>query len=97
MTVTINLTGVTNAQTINVTLFGVNDGLGTRDLVIPMSVLIGDTSGSGTVNSTDVSLTQSQSGHAVTTANFREDVVASGQINGTDVSQVKSHVGSALP
>src|SRR5207237_10528463 len=39
-TVTIPLTNVTNAQTINVTLYGVSSGIG--DVVIPMSVLAGD-------------------------------------------------------
>lgn len=51
----ITLTGVTNAQTIKVTLFGVNDGVATNNVVIPMSVLIGDTTASGAVNSSDVS------------------------------------------
>ena len=58
-TITINLSGVTNAQTINITLFNLNDGLGTRDLIITMAVLVGDVSGNGMVNSTDVSQTKS--------------------------------------
>ncbi len=97
MTATINLSGVTNAQTINVTLFSLNDGLGTRDLVIPMAVLVGDTSGNRVVNSSDVSQTKDQSGHALTTANFREDVNVSGNIGSSDVSAVKSQVGTGLP
>ena len=96
-TIMINLSGVTNAQTINVTLFNLNDGLGVRDLVIPMSVLVGDTTGNGTVNSTDVSQTKGQSGHVLTTANFREDVAVSGQIDSSDISTVKLHSGSGLP
>ena len=95
-TATINLSGVTNAQTINITLFNLNDGLGTRDLVIPMSVLVGDATGNGTVNSTDVSQTKAQSGHVITTANFREDVIVSGDINSTDVSAVKARSGTGL-
>ena len=51
--VTVNLTGVTNAQKITITLFGVNDGTNTGNLGIPMGVLLGDTSGSGTVDSTE--------------------------------------------
>ena len=39
----VNLTGIANAQTINVTLAGVSDGGATNDIVIPMSVLLGDT------------------------------------------------------
>ena len=96
MQATIGLSGVTNQQTINITVFGLNDGLGMRDLVIPMAVLIGDTTGSGDVNSTDVSQTKDESGHLLTTANFREDVTVNGKINSTDVSTVKAHSGTGL-
>ena len=96
-TVTINLTGVTNAQTLIVTLSGVNYGAATGNVPMRMSVLIGDTNGNGTVNSTDVSQTKQQSGQAVTSANFREDINANGSINATDISFVKSKSGTALP
>jgi hypothetical protein len=96
-TVTIDLSGVVNQQTINVTVFGVNDGSGAHDLVIPMSVLIGDTNASGAVNSSDVSQTKSKSGQPVTSANFRADVTANGAITATDVSLVRSRSGTALP
>jgi hypothetical protein len=92
--VTINLTGVTNAQTIMVTLTNVS-GMG--NLVVPMGVLLGDTSGNGAVSSTDVTQTKLQSGQAVSASNFREDVIVSGSINGTDVSSVKLKSGTALP
>ena len=95
--VTVNLTGVANAQTITVTLFGVNDGTNTGNLGVPMGVLLGDTTGSGTVNSTDVSQTKSKSGQAVDATNFRTDVTVSNSINATDVGTVKLKVGTALP
>ena len=38
-----------------------------------------------------------QSGHAVTAANFREDISANGTITGTDVTIAKLNVGSGLP
>jgi autotransporter-associated beta strand protein len=38
---TINLGAVADQQTVTVTVFGLNDGLGLRDLVIPMAVLVG--------------------------------------------------------
>ncbi len=94
--ITVNLTGVTNAQTINVTLFGVNDGTITNDVTAAMAILVGDTSYNGTVNSSDVSQTKAQSGSPVTNSNFREDVNASGAITSTDVSLVKSKTGTAL-
>jgi len=92
--VTVPLTNVTNAQTINVTLFGVN---GSTNVVIPMSILVGDTNANGTVNASDVSQTKSQVGMAVSSSNFREDVNASGTISSTDVAIVKSDVGTSLP
>ena len=95
--VTINLTGVTNAQTIKVTLSNVSDGVVTGNVVVPMSVLLGDTSGNGAVSGTDVSQTKLQSGAAASAANFREDVVVNGTINGSDVSAVKLKSGTALP
>jgi N-acetylneuraminic acid mutarotase len=92
--VTIPLTNVANVQTINVTLFNVN---GSTNVVIPMSVLVGDTNGNGIVNAGDVSQSKSQVGQAVTTSNFREDVNANGTISATDVAIVKSDVGTSLP
>jgi hypothetical protein len=92
-TVTIPLTNVANAQTINVTLFDVNGS----NVVIPMSILIGDTNANGIVNSSDVSQTKSRIGQSVDSTNFREDVNANGAINGSDVSLIKSHLGTGLP
>jgi Dockerin type I domain len=93
--VTINLTGVANAQTINIKLIGINGGASSVD--VPMSILIGDTSGNGSVNAGDVAQTKAQSGQAVMEANFRTDVNDSGSISAADVALVKSHSGSALP
>ena len=90
--VTINLSNVTNAQTIDVTLSGPN-----LLLDIPMRILVGDINANGVVNSSDVSQTKAESGHPLTNANFRADVTANGSITGTDVSFVKSRVGTALP
>ena len=94
---TINLTGVTNAQRLGVTLTNVTVGAQTGNITIPMGVLAGDTSGNGTVTGTDVSQTKSQSGQAVGASNFREDVNVNGAINGTDVGAVKVKSGTALP
>ena len=63
--VTVNLTGVSNAQRIVITLFGVSDGMNTSNVNIPMGVLLGDTSGNGSVNASDVSLTKLKSGQPV--------------------------------
>jgi hypothetical protein len=94
---TIDLSGVTNPQTINVTLFGVTDDCGTRDVTVPLSILIGDTTGDGSVNSADISQTKSKSGQSVGATNFRNDVTADGSLNSADISLVKSKSGTALP
>ncbi|MEP6810958.1 MAG: dockerin type I domain-containing protein [Chthoniobacterales bacterium] len=94
---TVNLTGVANAQTLTVMLTNVNDGTRTSNLALPVSFLLGDTNGNGSVNASDVSQTKAQSGSSVTAANFRNDVNASGTINASDVGQVKAAAGNALP
>jgi uncharacterized MnhB-related membrane protein len=60
---------------------------------VSMRVLFGDVNG----NATDVALTKSQVGQAVSSSNFRGDVNANGTISSTDVALVKSKVGTALP
>ena len=92
--VSIPLTSVTNAQTINVTLNGVN---GSTNVVIPMSVLEGDVNGNQAVNASDVALTKLRIGQLVSASNFKSDVNTSGGINASDVSIVKSKVGTGLP
>jgi hypothetical protein len=96
-TVTIPLTNLANAQTIEVTLFGVTVGGASGNVVVPMSILIGDINGNGSVNATDVAETKSQSGRLLTATNFRSDVNATGNIDASDIAIVKSHVGTARP
>lgn len=47
--VTVNLTGVSNAQTGTVTLMNVNDGATTGVVVVPINFLVGDTNADGAV------------------------------------------------
>ena len=94
--VTVLLTNVANAQTITVTLFGVNDGTTTSNVSVPMGLLLGDTTGTGSVNASDVSQTKARSGQPVDVTNFRTDVTVNGSINASDVSLVKSKSGTAL-
>ena len=95
----VNLTGVTNAQVITVSLTDVTDSDGNSSDTVSssMAVLIGDTTASRSVNSSDISQTKSESGQLVTAANFRQDVTVSGSINSSDISLVKSKSGTALP
>ncbi len=93
-TVTIPLTNVANAQTIMLTLFDVHQGASAGDMAVQMSVLLGDTTGNGIVNSSDVTDVKAASGTMVAS---RRDVNVNGVINSTDVALVKSKSGTALP
>ena len=95
--VTVDLTGVTNAQRLGVTLMNVNNGTSTGDVLIPMGVLSGDTNASGGVTAGDVAQTKAQSGNTTVAGNFRTDVNASGSISAGDVALVKSRSGTVLP
>ena len=95
--VTVNLTNVSHAQKIILNLIGVNDGANTDNVSIPIGVLVGDTTGNQTVNSTDISEVKFQAGMSVAASTFRKDVTASGSINSTDLSMVKATAGSAIP
>jgi outer membrane protein assembly factor BamB len=97
--VTVPLTNIADAQVINVQINGVNSASDEPavNVNIPMGILIGDVNGNRAVNATDVALTKSQVGMAVSVSNFREDVNANGTISSTDVAIVKSDVGTALP
>lgn len=93
----VNLTGVTNLETVTVTL---NDVQGppshfSSTLSASMSVLIGDTSYDGIVNASDVAQTKSRIGQAVTPSNFRSDFNANGAINSSDTSIARSNSGTA--
>ncbi len=95
----VNLTGVTNAQVITVSLTNVQDSTGNSSSAISasMGVLIGDTNADRFVNSGDIAQTKSQSGQSVTSSNFREDVTVDGNLNSGDIGLVKSKSGTALP
>jgi hypothetical protein len=95
----VDLTGVTNAQNITVTLNNVTDTANnfSSTVTASMKVLVGDTNGDGFVNSADIGQTKSQSGNALTSSNFREDLNTDGFVNSADIGLVKSKSGTALP
>src|SRR5205085_12335573 len=95
----VNLTVVSNAQRITITLTAITDTAGnsTASLPVTMGVLLGDTTANGVVNSSDIAQTQSQSGQPVTADNFREDVTVNGVINSYDITTVQSKSGTGLP
>ncbi|MEP6698517.1 MAG: TIGR02597 family protein [Verrucomicrobiota bacterium] len=95
--VTVNLTGVTNAQTTVVTLLQANDGVNRADVAIRMGVLAGDTNGDSFVNSGDALQTRNRSGQATGSANFRSDLNVDGFVNSGDTFIVRSRSGTFLP
>jgi uncharacterized delta-60 repeat protein len=94
----VNLSGVTSGQRITVTLASATDGTITTDATVQMGILIGDTTGNGSVSASDIGQVKGQSGQPVTQSNFRLDVTASGEaINASDIGLVKSRSGTQLP
>jgi hypothetical protein len=89
--------GACNAQYITIQLNNVSDGTHTISPSVTFGLLIGDTNGNGSVNSSDVAQTKAQSGMAACPPNFREDVNGDGIINSSDVALVKSKSGTSLP
>ena len=96
-TVTVNLTGVTNAQRVSITLSGVNDGASTANIGVQMAVLVGDTNGDGFVNAGDALQTRNRAGQATDSTNFRSDVNTDGIVNSGDTTIVRGRSGTFLP
>jgi hypothetical protein len=94
----ITLSGVTDRQTVVVTLSGVETSAGwVADVTIPLSVLVGDVSGNGLVSASDIGQVKTQSGQPVTSANFRNDITVDGTISASDIGLTKSVSGNSLP
>ncbi|HEX8678879.1 MAG TPA: dockerin type I domain-containing protein, partial [Chthoniobacterales bacterium] len=94
--VLVNLRNVSNAQTLTITLAGVNAGGASADITVPMGVLVGDTTGDGTVNSGDSAVTRSRSGQLADVNNFRSDVNVDGAVNSGDAMVVRSNSGTTV-
>ena len=95
--VTVNLTGVTNAQTIVITLGRVSDGINTSDVQATMGVLIGDVNASRRVDAADVSSVRQQTLQPVTNSTFRNDINTTGRIDAADVSIARQQTLTSLP
>jgi uncharacterized repeat protein (TIGR03803 family) len=95
----VNLTGVTNAQLITVSLANVRDSLGnfSSSVSTRMGVLLGDVNASGRVDAADVSAVRQQALQPITTSNFREDLNVSGRIDAADVSITRQQTLTSLP
>ena len=89
----VELAGLQSGRSVTATLNNVN---GSGSAAVTFGVLLGDTTGNGAVNASDVTQTKSQSGNPVTGANFRTDVTVSDSINASDVGLVKSKSGTSI-
>jgi hypothetical protein len=95
--VTVNLTNVSNAQTLSINLIGVIGGANAGNVSVPMSVLLGDVNATGLVDGNDVAAVQSHTRQSVNNTNFRNDVNTTGQIDGNDVAITQAHTRTHLP
>ena len=95
----VNLTGVTNAQTLTISLTNVTDSIGNGSplVVASMNVLVGDVTANRSVSNSDVASIKAQVAAPVTASNFRNDVNGTGTLSNTDVSTTKAQVGTTLP
>ena len=96
----VNLTGVTNAQVVTISLNNVHDdSTGNFSSAVPasMGVLLGDTTADGFVNSGDSLQTRNRSGQVTDATNFRSDVNVDGFVNSGDAFIVRSRSGTFLP
>ncbi len=96
---TVNLTGVADAQTLTVSLSNVTDTTShvLSAVTVSMGLLIGDTNGDRIVNAGDSLQTRNRSGQATDATNFRSDVNVDGSVNSGDSLAVRARSGNSIP
>ena len=97
--ISIDLTGVADAQRLTVTLNGANYGPGSGDLAIRFAVLAGDANSDGRVNVGDSNAVKAASGQSIGGPVFTAaaDLNVDGRINVGDTNFAKAHSGNFLP
>jgi uncharacterized delta-60 repeat protein len=98
-TMTVNLSGVADAQKLTVRLSGVTgaEGQSVPDASVSVNLLAGDVGGDKAVQNADVMQTRAQLGATVTASNFRADVRTDGTLDAQDVAQVRARLGHSVP
>jgi hypothetical protein len=98
-TMTVVLTGVTNAQTTTITLSNVTDSFAQvlPDTSVTVAFLLGDVNANLSVTASDLGQTKAQSGLPLDATTFRADVNANGAITASDIGQVKAQSGTFVP
>jgi hypothetical protein len=96
--VTVPLTGVANAQSINLRLTGIQStgggAVGTID--IPFNVLWGDVNADNVVDNLDLNIVQGQRGASLNNLTARYDINCDGQIGAADEALVASLKGGTI-
>ena len=82
--------------TTSTSAFPSGNGTAGGDFIFRFDVLPGDSNGSGTINSTDITQVKTRSGPVLAT-NYRSDLNGSNAINSTDITIVKTRSGTVLP
>jgi hypothetical protein len=98
-TMTVNLTGVANAQQITVTLTNVTDAAARviPSVSLSMNVLLGDVNSSKRTDSGDVTVVRNHTVSVPDQQTFRFDVNASGRIDAGDVTATRNATVTVLP
>ncbi len=94
----VSLTGVTcNAEDLTVTVTGAHDDAAgvLPSASVTMTLLLGDVTGDGMLNSTDTRQTKQDVRERTDATNFREDINANGSIDREDLAIVKAEVNAS--
>ena len=91
---TVTLSGIANAQRVQLGVPGVN---GVLNVAANLGFLIGDVNGNRTVQGSDVTFVQQRLAQPVTAANYKADVNINGNIQGSDVTSVQQRLSTTLP
>ena len=94
---TLNLSGVGNAQILQITLNNVTTSSTQGTVSISLGVLLGDSNSDRAVNSGDAQQTRNRSGQTTDGTNFRSDFNTDGTINSGDAFIVRSRSGQSIP
>jgi hypothetical protein len=93
----VQVSGLPNGQHSTISLSAVLDSQGhTGTFSATIGLLIGDVNATGVVDSGDVFNVRQQTGHDVTSSNFKEDVNVTGLIDSGDVFVVRQKTGTGL-
>lgn len=95
----VNLTGITNAQYITVSLTNVTDSIGdfSTSVSATMGALLGDVNASGRTDAGDVTVVRNHTVAVPDQQTFRFDVNASGRIDAGDVTTTRNAIVTVLP